>query len=615
MTQLTGRGTPLSSASAVERGRAAALTTSFLRGALAAGLGLGALAVLVMVMWISSAYPDSGVGGALHVAAGLWLLAHGVELVRPDTLSGSPAPLGLVPMLLVAMPVWLVYRAARDTLDPQEGRPQLTGLGAVCTVGGGYLLVGGAAVLYAASGPLTARPIGAALALPVLTVLSATAGAWTASSRPRDPLPRWLPRAVRAALVRTVRSPGARRRSAVAGRSGAAAALLLLGGGALLVGVSLALHGGPAQESFERLAGDWSGRCAVLLLGLVLVPNAAMWGAAYGLGPGFALGTAATATPLGVVGTPVLPSFPLLAAVPSGPGTPLNWAAGAVPVAAGLAVAWFTVRRAAPPYSVREEAWGAGETAVTAALGGVVCAVLTAALAGMAGGPLGANGLALFGPVWWRTGVAALAWTVGLGLPGALLLRAWRLRTRGVREVPEAPGVLGAQGGPGDSGAWHGSGAREARWAAIKVASGGLMADFPAVAPVIPVASVAPVAPVITVASAEAAPAVAAVVIPAAAVPREVPPAVPREAEPNAEPKALPEAPSEAPSEASSEAAPEAPPKTAPDILPEVSAEVPAKAPAEVPAEVPVEVPAPVPAVEPPAGSGEEEGGSVVPTP
>ncbi|MFJ1644483.1 DUF6350 family protein [Streptomyces sp. NPDC088258] len=574
MTQLTDRGTPLSSASAVERGRAAALTTSFLRGALAAGVGLGALAVLVMAMWIISPYPDSGAGPGLRVAAGLWLLAHGVELVRPDTLSGAPAPLGVVPLLLTALPVWLVYRAARDTLEPDEGRPQLTVIGAVCTVSGGYLLVGGAVVLWAADGPLIAPPARAALALPLLTLLSATAGAWRAGGgRARGPLPLWLPGGVRAVLVRTVWAPETRRRTAAGVRAGAAAVLLLLGGGALLVGASLCWHTDPAHASFTRLAGDWSGRFALLLLGLALVPNAAVWGAAYGLGPGFALGTAATATPLGVVGNPALPSFPLLAAVPSGTGTALNWAAGAVPVAAGLTVAWFTVRAAAPPFSVREEAWGARATASAAALAAVVCAVLTAILAAMSGGPLGTADLAAFGPVWWRTGAAALVWTATLGVPTALLLRAWRLRERRAgrsraaeREDPEtigraadaggsgtagaaedgsaggrgrrwapwrrrtgagararvraraeavsgagagsgggagaavsgavagsgtgATGGVGVLDGPGDepyeflpADAWHERGAREARWASFKEASGGLMADFPAATP------------------------------------------------------------------------------------------------------------------------------------
>ena len=90
---------------------------------LAAGLGLGSFAVLVMVLWISSPYPDSGPGGALHVAAALWLLAHGAELVRTDTLSGAPAPVGITPLLLLALPVWLVHRAARDAADGGEDEP------------------------------------------------------------------------------------------------------------------------------------------------------------------------------------------------------------------------------------------------------------------------------------------------------------------------------------------------------------------------------------------------------------------------------------------------------------------------------------------------------------
>ncbi|MFD5781923.1 DUF6350 family protein [Streptomyces sp. NPDC126933] len=442
MTQLTDRTASLSSASAVERGRAVVLTTSFLRGIIAAGLGLGVFAVLVLAMWISSPYPDNGAGGALRVAAALWLLAHGVELVRPDTLSGAPAPLGVVPILLVALPVWLMYRSARDALEPAEGRPQLTALGAVCLVTGGYLLVGGAVLVYVADGPLTAHPLRAALTLPVVTLLSTAAGAWTARGRRLGPAPLWLPGAERNRLVRTVGQLAARRGSVVALRSGSAAALVLVGGGALLVGASLVWHGDLAHASFARLAGDWSGRFAVLLLGLALVPNAAIWGAAYGLGPGFALGTAATVTPLGVVGTPQVPVFPLLAAVPAGPPTALNWAAAAVPVVAGPAVGWFTVRVAAPRYAVRAEAWGTGETALTAALGGAVCGVLMAVVAALSGGPLGNADLAAFGPVWWLTGAAALGWTVTLGVPAALLLRAWRLR-----EPRTKAATLGAEPG------------------------------------------------------------------------------------------------------------------------------------------------------------------------
>lgn len=556
MTQVSERSTTLSSASAAERGRAAALTAAFLRGGLAAGLGLGSLAVLVIAAWISSPYPDSGAGGALHIAAALWLLAHGAELVRPDTLSGVPAPIGVVPLLVVALPVWLVYRSSRDALEPDEGRPQLTALGGLCTVAGGYLLVGAAVVVYARGGPISTDTLGTALRLPLVPVLSAAAGVWVASGRPLSPLLDRLPgrRGPDAGAGAAV-AAGRRRRAVVVMRSATTGTAVLLGGGLLLVAGSLMWHGDAAQESFLQLAAAWSGRVAVLLLTLALLPNAAVWGASYALGPGFALGTSATVTPLAVTGHLALPPFPLLAAVPAeGPGMPVTWAAGAVPLMAALTIAWFTVRVAAPPFAERDEAWSARDTALAAALAGAGCAVLTGALAVLAGGPMGTGRLVEFGPVWWLTGVAALAWTVGVGVPAALLVRAWRLRDRGgvpdergeVDEVgktdevievsgtekPEAPVDAGAEvtarnawwrrlpwrrrevtaekdtdDGPVEPGKedppptldgadaaetpydflpvddWHDRDAQEARWAAIKQASGGLMTDFPPAAP------------------------------------------------------------------------------------------------------------------------------------
>ncbi|MGC5361352.1 DUF6350 family protein [Streptomyces sp. DT24] len=428
MTQVTDRSQTLSA----ERGRSTALASAFVRGMVAAGLGFGSLAVLVVVLWISSPYPDSGPEAALRIAAGLWLLAHGAELVRPDTLGGASAPVGLAPLLLTLLPVWLAHRAARDALVPDEGRAPPSSGGALWAVTIGYLLVAGAVTVYAMGGAMPVDPV--SLVFPPLLVAGATAaGVWTASGRPLGPLPSRAPRALRAA----VRRPSFRIRTDVVLRSAVAGVMTLLGGGALLVAVELVSHGGPAQESFLRLSGEWSGRFAVMLLGLVLVPNAAMWGAAYGLGSGFALGTESTVSPFVIDGKPALPDFPLLAAVPTrGPvaagmaGTVAHWAVLGVPVVAAVTIAWFTVRRAAPVFAVREEAWSAGDTARTAALGATGCAVGTAMLTAMAGGPLGTGKLAEFGPVWWLTGLAAWGWTVALAVPGALLLRAWRLRER-----------------------------------------------------------------------------------------------------------------------------------------------------------------------------------------
>lgn len=416
MTQMTERTLSLSA----EQGRSAVLVSAFLRGMLAGGLGLGSLAVLVMMVWISSPASDSGPGGALHAAAGIWLLAHGAELVRTDTLSGAPAPVGVIPLLLTAVLMWLVHRAARDVMESDgEGRTPPSAGSVFCLVTGGYLLVAAVVAFYAKSGSMVARP--ASLLFPLVPAVAGAAGAgvWTAAGRPIAP-PSWAPVRLHEAVART-RFPG---RAEAVLRAAAAGTAVLLGGGALLVAASLVWHAEQVQASFLGLSGDWAGRSAVLLLAMALVPNAAVWGAAYGLGPGFALGTASTVTPLAFTGRPALPDFPLLAAVPAhGPGTVLNWAAVAVPVAAGVAIARFTGRDG--------EACSPWETGLTAAFAAVGCGVGTAVLTAAAGGPMGTGALAEFGPVWWLTGVAAPAWTALIGVPGALLLRAWRLRQHG----------------------------------------------------------------------------------------------------------------------------------------------------------------------------------------
>ncbi|WP_328537128.1 cell division protein PerM [Streptomyces sp. NBC_00344] len=411
------------------RSRTTALVHCVLRGAVAAGLGLGSLAVLVMLLWISSPYPDSGPGGALHVTAALWLLAHGVELTRHNTLSGSPAPLGVSPMMLMVLPMWLLYRAARDALDPEERRPIATMRGAFFSVFCGYLLVTAAVLMYAERGPMPAEPLSVLIHLPLAVGAAAGIGVWRGCGCPRGPLPRWVRAGVSSGVRTSLRRPWA----VAALRSGAAGTSVLVGGGALLVGGSLVWHAAAARTSLMQLTGVWPGRFAVLLLAVALVPNAAVWAASYALGPGFALGTGATVTPLAMAGNPALPYFPLLAALPSeGRGTPLTWSVAAVPVVAGAVTGCFATRvrhDTGGPHALRS-------TVQTAAVGAVWCAVMTAALAALAGGPLGTGTLASFGPVAWRTGVAALLWMLVTALPVALARygwTAWRSRPVKVR--------------------------------------------------------------------------------------------------------------------------------------------------------------------------------------
>ncbi|MFJ5776762.1 DUF6350 family protein [Streptomyces sp. NPDC093094] len=445
---MTARRPPLSLLLLRLRRRSSGLAASLLGGALAAGLGLGSLAVLVMMLWISSPYPDSGPGGALHVAAALWLLAHGAELVRVDTLSGGPAPVGLTPLLLALLPLWLLHRAARDAVDGGEQEVPVSGRTAWAGVVAGYLAVAAPAALYAAGGDLRPDWTWSCVCLPLVAAAAAGAGVWTAYGRPRDALDGAL-LLLPAGPRRLGFDEDARDRLGAAARAAAAGLAVLVGGGALLVGTSLVWHGDSARASFALLTEGWSGRFAVLLLCLALLPNAAVWAACYALGPGFALSAGHVTGLLASDPAPLLPPFPLLAAVPEpGPGTLLNWVTVAVPVAAGLTVGRFTARASTPPpvpagTDVRAggagpgETWTARRTAEVTVLAVALCALAFAASAAFAGGPLGVSALARIGPVWWQAGVAALGWGVLVALPVALGVRAWRCRGR----VPRRAGI------------------------------------------------------------------------------------------------------------------------------------------------------------------------------
>ncbi|MFC5954434.1 DUF6350 family protein [Streptomyces pratens] len=454
------------------RDRSPGLDSALLGGALAAGLGLAAFAMLVILMWISSPYPDSGPDGALSTAAALWLLAHGAELVRTDTLSGVPAPLGVPPLLLLALPAWLLHRAARDATDggasdasgASDDAPLVGGPTAWAGVVLGYLAVGTPVALYAAGGELRPAWASTGVCVPLVAVVTAGVGVWRAYGCPRGPLERTvgalLPRGVRHLLL------GPDGRLGVAARAAAAGTAVLLVGGALLLTVSLLWHGGETRAAFLRLTEGWSGRVAVLLLGVALLPNAVVWAASYALGPGFLLGVGHAVTPLSASPAPLLPAFPLLAAVPdAGAGTPVNWAAGAVPLAAGAVAGWYVAKGAttaghpAEPGGGRPgqgpgAVWSRGRTAGVAGVAAALCAALLAMLAALAGGPMGVAALSRFGPVWWQAGGAMLVWVGLTATVTALAVRAWRCRAPRSERAKRAPAGMDEEG---RAGAWAGA--------------------------------------------------------------------------------------------------------------------------------------------------------------
>ncbi|MGW8380694.1 DUF6350 family protein [Streptomyces sp. ODS28] len=409
-------------------------------GAAAAVLGLGACAVLVMVLWVTSPYPDSGPGDALRVAADVWLLAHGTQLVRENTLSGHPAPVEMVPLLLTALPAWLLYRGMRSVLTAVRMQPGVPRpLRVAGWYAGGYLLTGVAAMIFAAAGQVRVDMLSAVFQLPLFTLAAVGLATWTGCDRPVLRLP---------ARLRTERTAGLRRvlnwpRLVGASYAAGAGLAALFGGGGLLAAAALVWDAPGARYDFPQLSGSWTGHVALLLLAVSLLPNAALWGAAYAMGPGFSVGAGGVAGPMTALapgGAAHLPPFPLFAALP-GPGAPTGWAPwavlGALPLTAGVLCGWYAGRHAAPVRGSRSGSTGWRGTVLNAGLAGLFCGLATGILAGYAGGALGSAELAEFGPHALLTGAAAAVWTAVPGAPVALVVRAVRLRGTKPERGPE----------------------------------------------------------------------------------------------------------------------------------------------------------------------------------
>ncbi|WP_335978136.1 cell division protein PerM [Streptomyces sp. CA2R106] len=448
MTQTSEPLTASASVSALPPRWAALRVSALAAGASAAGLGLGGIAAVVLLLWIGSPFPDTSLGGALHVSADLWLLAQGAGLVRTATLSGDPSPVAVAPLLLSAVPAWLLFRGtasavaaavdgkdaddaadashpdhadqadhadrsagASDPADRLTGRARVRAAAAVTGwVLAGYLTLAAVAAVYATGGSVHVAPLTTPYVL-LFAGAAASCGAWSGCGRPG---PELLPLDRFRAGRGTYRlHRGHAEEAGAAVRAAAGAVALLVGGGALIGAAALICHMGAVGQTYQQLSASLVGRVSVLLLAVGLVPNLAVWAASYALGTGFAVGAGSAVAPAGASGYVLLPGFPLLAALPHTGTSWAGWSTLALPVLAALGVAWFVGNDAWPVWSTVRVTFGAA-----LALGAGF-----AVLAAWSGGPLGPHRLADFGPRWWLAGAAAAGWTLVIALPGALLLR------------------------------------------------------------------------------------------------------------------------------------------------------------------------------------------------
>ncbi|MDH6124203.1 DUF6350 family protein [Kitasatospora sp. GP82] len=432
MTQLMGRpilGVP------GELGTRSVLA-DLLAGVRTALLTLAGVGLPVLGLWVCTPYANDTASGAGRLVCALWLLGHGAPLTGADQTS----PVTLTPLLPTLFTAVLLFRtgAGVGRREPVQWRA----LPAVCA---GYLAVAVAVVAACTSeGPFRARPLLDLLAVAALVAAALWGGALAEGARPGNGRrPQWAVHSVARLWTRLpewARPTGggpAVRRAAAAGGLG----LVAVGGLVLIAALLVGL--GAAGRSARTLDQSAAGYAGLLVVCLLLLPNAVLWSASYALGTGFAVGTGTAVAPTGTRLGP-LPDFPLFALLPD--AGPPGWraAACALPLLAGLVPSLLIGRAAAGerlPAAREEESgepsdaeaadgrpWHPAATAF-AVLGSALPTGLAAALcAWLAGGALAGGRMSELGPAPWLAGPAAAGWLAAVTLPGALLSRWWLTR-------------------------------------------------------------------------------------------------------------------------------------------------------------------------------------------
>ncbi|HUR15189.1 MAG TPA: DUF6350 family protein [Mycobacteriales bacterium] len=344
----------------------------------AAGAGLVALGIPLLLVWATDSRSGSGAAAATRAVGQLWLLGHGTSMGIPG------GHVGLVPLGLALLPLALLHRAGRHGARTVEVRGLTQAVRLVVAVAFPYAVL--CAVVAAASATTTVRPapVQATLGGLVLAVLGAGSGALR-----------------EAGLFRTALSAVPFRARGLL-RATSVAVAVLVAGGAVVAGISFARHAGRASSLAAASDPGLVGGLALLVLGVVCVPNAALWGSAWLTGPGFAVGVGTSVGPFGTTLGEV-PAFPLLAALPAGPApTWLGVVALAVPVGAGALGGVVLARRLS---------CGAGRAALEGLALGPCVGLALGTLAWLSGGPLGGGRLVEVGPTPWQVGLAAMVET------------------------------------------------------------------------------------------------------------------------------------------------------------------------------------------------------------
>jgi len=353
-----------------------------LEALLVAGIGIGIPLVPLTVLWAVQYGLTIDWLVFWRASADVWLLGHGADVAvtlnasLADALGveGSAAsfPLTIAPLGFALITLALGARAGRRIAETPNHR---LGLAATTVV---FAIIA-AGVALTARHPLAEPSAWQGVLLPVLVYAAGLALGALRDRRRRDD-----------AMDALAALPGGTRLLLVSAlRAGLGAVAAVLAAASLVLTAMIVLGYARIIALYEEIHAGVVGGIALTLGQLAFVPNLSIWTASWLVGPGFAIGTGSSVSPLGTQLGP-LPSVPVLGALPAG-DLSLGFLGIIVPVLAGFLVG-IVVRPRLDAASSLPRLLGAG------ALIGVVAGVSLGLLAWFSAGSAGPGRLADVGP-------------------------------------------------------------------------------------------------------------------------------------------------------------------------------------------------------------------------
>jgi hypothetical protein len=256
-------------------------------------------------------------------------------------------------------------------------------------------------------GQATENPRGESAAREITTTTATTASTATATTPAAAAVRRRLevvPLSVRAA-------------SGAAFRAGTAAAALVIAGAGIILALLVFGNFGAIIGLYEQLQSGALGGAALTIGQLALLPNLVIWLASWLIGPGFAIGTGSSVSPIGTDLGP-LPGLPLFGVIPPG-GFAFGLVGVLVPLIAGFLAAALLRSRIAEARAKHGTNW----LFLTALGVGIVAGIELGLLAWWSSGAIGPGRLHDVGPNPWLVGSiaaveVAVAAIVGLVVGG-----------------------------------------------------------------------------------------------------------------------------------------------------------------------------------------------------